>query len=385
MSPILNATEIENENELTEEAEAATDDAENTEAADAADVANVAEQPDPAFPVRSFTLPMPPECQTAVVLLSRQTAFNTFNFGFHVTRAIDVSPYEPYGERIPGTEDDSEESFPSLGDAIEAAAVEAKEWLSHNSDDQDTEAEDFLNQWWMDFNPDDFTEAMLDPLEEIVTDKPDSEPCPDCAAAEPVAVDVVVPVQPTGVTDGAQKHFDDRKHLLEESIGKLSIEQVRLKAAVKCNREAMNTVTEELESHICCGPERLPLFDRQPSYAKRTAAKAADEHDLDNCTCAGCAKARVETADAKESAAADAPAATDSETWRAVTIEELGIQDSICKLLREENGMTTLGQIADHGKEYDLTDLKKIGKAKAEKIQDAMEDYWAKNPPAAAE
>jgi len=69
-----------------------------------------------------------------------------------------------------------------------------------------------------------------------------------------------------------------------------------------------------------------------------------------------------------------------SEAWRSATIEEIGIDPKICQLLRDNNKIETLGQIADHCKDYELTDLKKIGKAKAEKIEAAMDAYWQAHP-----
>lgn len=73
------------------------------------------------------------------------------------------------------------------------------------------------------------------------------------------------------------------------------------------------------------------------------------------------------------------PAATpaDDESWRNVTIEALGIPQGICKILRDYNGIETLGQIAAHGEHLALTDLKKIGETKAEKIQECLDRYWA--------
>jgi phosphopentomutase len=49
-------------------------------------------------------------------------------------------------------------------------------------------------------------------------------------------------------------------------------------------------------------------------------------------------------------------------------------------ILRDENDIGTLGQIAEFCEKYELTDLKKIGAAKAEKIQEAMDAYWKANP-----
>ena len=174
---------------------------------------------------------------------------------------------------------------------------------------------------------------------------------------------------PPAVTADAQQAFDERKHALEERIAKLSVEEVLLKASVKCNRESMNSTTEEYQSHIARGTERLPLFDR--------AAKSQGDL-LDGIESTDTAAEEPAEADP---AAAAATKATDT-AWRDVTTEDLGIDPKICILLREaqDKPIATLGDIADFCEEYGLTDLKKIGKAKSQKIEEAMDAYWAANP-----
>jgi hypothetical protein len=80
--------------------------------------------------------------------------------------------------------------------------------------------------------------------------------------------------------------------------------------------------------------------------------------------------------------ATDQPApVVDGDFWRATTIEQLGLSEGICKILREDNSINTLGDIADWtGSHSDfsnpLLELKKVGQAKATMIEKAMEDYW---------
>lgn len=68
------------------------------------------------------------------------------------------------------------------------------------------------------------------------------------------------------------------------------------------------------------------------------------------------------------------------EPWRAVTLDDLGIEGRIAELLTEAK-LTTLGAIADWTKEYQLTDIAGIGPAKAESLQATLDLYWAQNPP----
>lgn len=73
--------------------------------------------------------------------------------------------------------------------------------------------------------------------------------------------------------------------------------------------------------------------------------------------------------------------APDNEAWRVVTLAELQIEGAIAEKLTEA-GLTTLGAIADHtGADKKLIDVPGIGPASAEKIEAAMDAYWAANPP----
>ena len=81
-----------------------------------------------------------------------------------------------------------------------------------------------------------------------------------------------------------------------------------------------------------------------------------------------------------ETAAAAAPPKPD-ESWRKATLDELGLTGAIAKALAEnEPPLTTLGAISDWTKEYRLIDVKGIGEAKADDIEEALEDYWRRNP-----
>jgi hypothetical protein len=65
------------------------------------------------------------------------------------------------------------------------------------------------------------------------------------------------------------------------------------------------------------------------------------------------------------------------DSWRALSIDELDIPKSLREKLREAE-ITSVGGIADwtsSGK--NLTDIRGVGEAKAEKIQDALEKVWA--------
>lgn len=66
------------------------------------------------------------------------------------------------------------------------------------------------------------------------------------------------------------------------------------------------------------------------------------------------------------------------ESWRAIPISELQLSKSIENLLIEENGIKTIGDLSNWTSRKRLTDLSKIGQAKADKIQEADEEFWAR-------
>lgn len=77
------------------------------------------------------------------------------------------------------------------------------------------------------------------------------------------------------------------------------------------------------------------------------------------------------------------PAPTKPTDWRSTPIESLDLPESICNALRENPKMTiaTIGDLSDWCKQRNLlTDIKKIGSAKAEKIEAALEKFWRENP-----
>lgn len=70
----------------------------------------------------------------------------------------------------------------------------------------------------------------------------------------------------------------------------------------------------------------------------------------------------------------------EDETWRATTLEQLGISGKLAEHLTEA-GLTTLGAVADYtSQDKRLTDIPGIGAANEDKIANAMADYWEKNP-----
>lgn len=365
--PVLDATQISGESDLQDELENLDQEVEQP-IESAAEVS--------PGPIQSITLILPAEYETTVVLLIQQSADGLFHTGYRISRAYETSPYERNLEQLP---DETVDKFDKIHNAIDSAWSDAVFCLEHNSSDDDEKTQsvlEFLDDWYDKLEIEDMSEALFDPL-------PEAEKEPEFAMANitPSQSQNNVPTAdstasvPTGVSTEAQAAFDSRKHKLEEVIGKLAIEQVQLKAAVKRNRESLTDYTEQLENHLLRGPDQLPLFDRQPKTFNAegdfvpTASQAepsANESD-------------PESSDDPIEETATHVASTD-ESWRAVKIQETSIPTAICKILNEDNQLYTLGQIADYTTEYALTNLTKIGQAKAERIEEALTEYWADHP-----
>jgi ERCC4-type nuclease len=76
---------------------------------------------------------------------------------------------------------------------------------------------------------------------------------------------------------------------------------------------------------------------------------------------------------------ADSAETSTTDAWRSEPIEVLNLPVGIVKVLQEAM-ITTLGAIATQGEVGSLTDIEGIGEAKAEKIADALEQYWREHP-----
>jgi len=112
------------------------------------------------------------------------------------------------------------------------------------------------------------------PLESEAQDEADADAEPAVDAESVAEGEDQQPVSPGAsvetpqVTDEALEFYDRRKAKLEGEIAELAVEQTRLKAAIKLNREQLAETTAEYESHVSRGPERHPLLDRAPQPAE---------------------------------------------------------------------------------------------------------------------
>ena len=344
MSLILDATAIRNENDLF--AESIDELAEPIEGA-ASDSADL-----PIDVILCYPLAVPPaDCETHVLILIQRNPYNqTYYSGFRIQRKYETSPYEQTSEEVPSIDDGV--GYTNAGDAVTDGAECVTDWLARHSDDTDEKAGaaiGYIEAWLETFDASTVEISQLVPVGEYDEQESIAEGTP---ADEPAAT--TVPAVPV-VSGNESQFFEDEENRLRKLVSDFAMTHDRLKEAVKANRKAMDAATNELQAHLSYKSVGLPVFD-------------GDKHNDE--------LVRTEAADVPP-----APDVLPDGPWQDVTTEQLGIDPKLCILLREQNGIATLGQISDFCKTYELTDLKKIGKAKAQKIEEAMDAYWKVNPP----
>jgi len=154
---------------------------------------------------------------------------------------------------------------------------------------------------------------------------------------------------------------------LEWSVADAEAELDDAKAVVKRKTKAFDEKVAALREAIRIGPERgLPLFSSANTDNREVSESFASVNG--------------------DSASADATASTpenvpaDDDSWKSVTLDQLGLTGKLHESLTEA-GLTTMGAIADWSSSGKLlTDVPGIGEAKAAKIEEATARYWAEHP-----
>lgn len=126
---------------------------------------------------------------------------------------------------------------------------------------------------------------------------------------------------------------------------------------------------------------RVRLTGAAWESAKESAKEAKKEHQA---ALADLMRALDASGAASADSVRDEPPATattaDAEAWRRFELAGLDLSPAIVQTLAD-NDLTTMGQLCDFTAGGGLlTDLKKIGRGKAEKIEDACERFWAEHP-----
>lgn len=361
------------------------------------------------------TITLPETAGVGVDLLISRGDDGFWRGGFRVLQ-MQENASEPVviGEELPLSQDD-DEGCDTIGTAVADAADRAYWWLGTQKPPLPEEAEDALQSWIEEFDPDTCTEAIFNDATAGEKNTESDGPQPAGESAAELPEDPTMPAGETPhltparsgtlpstsearliVTDEAQKAYDDTRRALEGIIARLAIEQVNLKASMKNNRDSLKEYTEELEKHLCRGPERLPLFDRQAEpatesprdlsggeacqAANRVAEKEqAETKDDDPCPKGGqhewgdedCVKCHEPFITEEEIKASE----EGKEPWRATKIADLkGLTPKIVEIL-DGHDIRTVGDWVDmprlRGIEY--TQLKGVTEARYDKIVAAMD------------
>jgi hypothetical protein len=394
---VLDATKLESENDIAEEIEAG-DQSQPTEQETSGEPGDDKETPPSATlhspgPLRTFTLDLPTDCQTTIKIIAQQGADAAWRVVYEIARQYETSPYEKNNidEAVINAE---LEGVNHLGYAILPAVDEAAFWISTHSEDDDEKAKAalaYLESWYDELDVESVTEAIFDPLPEPVAEVASETPAAyECETAKPAAVTATVSTVDS--LNKAVADFEEQKQFLQNRLCVLLGEEESISEELKEIRQSRKRVAKQYHEHLARGPERLPLIDNAPQpainqEAVEKSAKAIEKAFNETAEMvAGAADVTPELAAAAVPVAE--PVEADDESWRAVLIEATSIPIPICKILNGDNCIYNLGQLVDfqtidpndQTKSRPLTDLHRIGQAKADKIEEALIEYWAANP-----
>lgn len=154
-----------------------------------------------------------------------------------------------------------------------------------------------------------------------------------------------------------------------------------LKSAKEEEKSALKLVMKIAER----GPENHPLFDHEPTSSTANGPGLKDgeialvgvEHVDD-----GAANIQVDPVAAAEVLALQAAPAVDPDAWRSVSIDELNLKPALASKLKDDGGISTIGQLEDLRAEISQGKAKYpkgIGEAKITAIDDAVVTWLTKN------
>jgi len=161
----------------------------------------------------------------------------------------------------------------------------------------------------------------------------DGEQAAECEAAqEPVGAAALYTLP-----DGPEADYIRRIQAARAALRRAETEYEAAKEEARSAKKAWEEAVRHLTEVIDTGPQRLPLFD---GPEQEPPAQQADDD------------------------------------WKNVPITTLNLPDGITKALHEA-GLNTIGQIAEFTADGNpLTAIPKIGPAKAQKIEAALEKFW---------
>lgn len=249
---------------------------------------------------------------------------------------------------------------------------------------------------------DDQVESQADPDQQPEAAAPEAEqPKPQFDPSKPANY-------PGNAVGAAHDHFARELQEAQEELSNAVLARVALEAELKDAKATEKEAVKALTKLMARGPEVLPLidapkkqeslFDQSPGNDQVPAVPSGSSDNVSPVENAPAAEA-----DAGESAAADnqdaqpaeAEGVVEDESWRLVKIADLnGISSAIARSLEEnpKKPIVTVGDLNDWTEEMGqkgchspLTEIPKIGKGKAEKIEEALAAFWSSRAKGAAQ
>lgn len=173
-----------------------------------------------------------------------------------------------------------------------------------------------------------------------------------------------------------QKDLDEQGHDVEVSVS-ISGDGIEVDEAKPTDPTSADAQLADWASRVEEQEREVARLEGEWNVAKAEAKAAKENYELGVATLRRIVREHNDPQrtlpfdGSKEQPADDA--------WRAVTLEDLGFSGQIYLALAEA-GLKTLGAIADHTAEHELTDIKGIGPGKATNIEERLEQWWRDHP-----
>lgn len=215
--------------------------------------------------------------------------------------------------------------------------------------------------------------------EVVEVDEPVDEQGNDEPADEPEVVEEVEPVnepeplpmlpaEPPAESGELDQDLVDewkkRLHNAKELVCELCVSEEAMKETLSTLKKQREEAVSELAQLTRNSPDTCPSMFRVVTQAVASAQANTTTDEKTGEVATGQTQTTLSTS------------GDGDESWRTVTLASLSLSPGILEILAESD-ITTIGHITDHtasGKR--LTDISKIGEAKAEKIEQALESFW---------
>jgi hypothetical protein len=242
------------------------------------------------------------------------------------------------------------------------AVVEMPPGKSHcavgGESDSDLEATDQAAGDFVE-DPPEADAEYLSTVEAAATAEPPSEPWPDNSIDLKPHIPSIV-----AAAESDDAHYINLIRQAEYSVQSAESDYLRAKEDAAEAKKYFDGKVADLRKIIREGSVSLPLFDQKKEQSPATSAT-------------------VETCDPKLFTGEEEAAPVPDESWRQVTLLDAGVPAPICeKLEGHSTPIVTIGDYSDFlAKSWNkITDVAGIGQGKADKIADALVEYWKANP-----